>query len=185
MQLNAAGSTLIVTAMKRGFLLVALLLLPSIASAQPFEFGLIAGRVESMEDGFDFDFDEGLIEAFFAARVDEDTMFRIKVGDTDMPFDAAGTAVADGQLQYLTGEIEYRFDEVWGRSALFAGPGVYRAESASTGVEETDFGLVGGVNTSFPLTRRIDLLLELAYHWTNFEESYTFITAGAGLKISF
>lgn len=185
MQLKATRPSRIVTAMKRGLLLAALLLVPSLALAQPFEFGILGGKAESMEDGFDFDFDQDLIEVFFAARVDEATMFRIKLGDTDMPFTTAGNPVSDGSLQYVTGEIEYQSHEIWGRSGIFAGPGVYRGRSSSTDVEETAFGLVGGVNTSVALTRRIDILVELAYHWAKFEEDYTFITAAAGLKMSF
>jgi hypothetical protein len=185
MQLKATRPTRIVTAMKRGLLLAALLLVPSLTLAQPFEFGILGGKAESMEDGFDFDFDQDVIEVFFAARIDESTRFRIKLGDADMPFSTDGDPINDGSLQYLTGEIEYVSHEIWGRSGIFAGPGVYRGRSSSANLEETAFGLVGGVNTSITLTRRIDILVELAYHWAKFEEDYTFITAAAGLKMSF
>jgi hypothetical protein len=169
--------------MKRGFVLAVLLFLPSLATAQPFQFGVQAGGARSMEDGFDFEFDQGVREVFFGARIDVDTMFNVKLGQTDTEFGPAGEAVTDGTIDYVVGQVEWQFDEVWGRSAFFAGPGAYRVRADDQ--EDTNLGLVGGVNTTFPINRQFGVILELAYHWVNFEEQYTFLTATGGLRIAF
>ncbi len=78
---------------------------------------------------------------------------------------------------------EYRFDEIFGSTTLFFGPGAYRQDSADG--SETDFGLSGGVSGDFPLTRRLGFVVEGAYHWVNFDDEYEFVTVGAGLRLSF
>ena len=183
MNLKGSESTRIVTRMKRGLLLASLLLLPSLALAQPFQFGVLAGGGRSMEEGFDFSFDEGVREVFFGARIDKDTMFNVKLGQTDTEIGPAGEAIADGTIDYVVGQVEYRYDEVWGSSAFFAGPGAYRIRAGDA--EDTNLGLVGGVNTTFPINRNFGLMLELAYHWVNFEEQYTFLTATGGVRFAF
>lgn len=182
-ELKAQDPIRIVAAMKRGLLLTIFLLAPAVASAQPFQFGILAGGAQSLEDGFELDFGDGVREVFFGARVDRDTMFNIKLGQTDSATGPTGLPAEDGKVEYILGQVEYRFDEVWGSSAFFAGPGVYRARA--DGLEETDFGLAGGVNAAFPLTRRFAFLVELSYHWVNLEEDYTFLTAAGGLRVSF
>lgn len=184
MQLKGSRSTRIVTRMKRGLLLASLLLFPSLALAQPFQFGVLAGGGRSMEEGFDFEFDEGVREVFFGARIDVDTMFNVKLGQTDTALGPNAEPVADGRIDYVVGQVEYQFDEVWGSSAVFGGPGAYRLR-AEGGVEDTNIGLVGGINTTFPITRQFGLMLELAYHWVNFEEQYSFLTATGGVRIAF
>lgn len=183
MQLKAFGATRIVTPMKRRLFLATLLLFPSLAFAQPFQFGVLAGQGRSMEDGFKFSFDEGVREVFFGARVDVDTMFNVKLGQTDTETGPAGESVADGKIDYVVGQVEYQFDEVWGSSAVFGGPGAYRLRAGD--LEDTNLGLVGGVNTTFPINRQFGLTLELAYHWVNFEEQYSFLTATGGVRVSF
>ncbi|MGH9456496.1 MAG: hypothetical protein ACRD2J_02535 [Thermoanaerobaculia bacterium] len=169
--------------MKRAVFVVILLAFPGVASAEPFQFGILGGGAQSMEDGFEFDFGEGVTEVFAGARVDVATMFNVKLGQADAPVGPTGIAADDAKVEYIAGQVEYQFDEIWGSSSVFAGPGVYRSRAAD--LEETSFGLSGGVNASFPLTRRFALLLELSYHWANFEEDYTFVTATGGLKVSF
>ncbi len=183
MQLKGSRSTRIVTRMKRGLLLASLLLFPSFALAQPYQFGVLAGGGRSMEEGFKFEFDEGVREVFFGTRIDVDTMFNVKLGQTDTPTGPAGEPVDDGKIDYVLGQVEYEFDEVWGSSAIFAGPGVYRLRAGD--LEETNIGAVAGINTGFPVTRRMSLMVELAYHWVNFEESYTFLTATGGVRFAF
>lgn len=169
--------------MKRCLLLFVLLATPTLALAQPFQFGVLAGAGRSMEEGFDFDFDHSVIEVFVGARVDVQTVFNIKLGQTDTEVGPGGEPLADGKLDYVAGQVEYQFDEIWGSSSIFAGPGVYRARGGD--IEETEVGLSGGVNALFPLTRRYGVLVELSYHWVNFDENYTFLTATGGLKVSF
>lgn len=183
MELKGFESTRIVTRMKRSLLLASLLLFPAFAFAQPFQFGVMAGTGRSMEDGFEFSFDQGVREVFFGARIDVDTMFNVKLGQTDTETGPAGEAVVDGEIDYVVGQVEWKFDEAWGSSAVFAGPGAYRVRAGDQ--EDTNLGLVGGVNTTFPITRQFGLVLELAYHWVNFEEQYTFLTATGGVRIAF
>jgi hypothetical protein len=169
--------------MKRGLFLAALLLVPTLGLAQPFQFGLLAGGGRSMEEGFDFSFDHGVREVFFGARIDVDTMFNVKLGQTDTETGPLGESVADGTIDYVVGQVEYRFDEVWGASAVFAGSGAYRVRAGD--LEDTNLGLVGGVNTTFPINRHFGVMLELAYHWVNFEERYSFLTATGGVRVAF
>lgn len=185
-RLKAPDPTRIVTAMQRRSLTLSLLMLltlPALAVAQPFQFGILAGAAESMEDGFDLDFGDGVREIFFGARIDVDAMFNVKLGQVDTAIGPTGLPASDGRVEYVSGQVEYRFHEIWGSSAIFAGPGVYRGRA--DGLEETSFGLAGGVNTAFPINRRFAVLLELSYHWVNFEERYTFLTATGGLRVSF
>ena len=182
MELKAPGTFRIVPAMNRWLLLASLLLLPALAAAQPFQFGINLGVADPQEDGFDFDMNDSFREVYFGARIDENSYFNVKLGQiaTDVsPIDET----QDGDLDYVQGLVEYQFDEIWGSSALFLGPGLYRAKLGEE--DDTQVGVAGGVNTTFPLTRRMGLQLELAYHWVNFEEETQFITAGVGLKFAF
>jgi hypothetical protein len=183
MELKGSKPTRIVTRMKRGLLLAVLLLVPALGLAQPFQFGVLAGTGRSMEEGFEFSFDQGVREVFFGARIDVDTMFNVKLGQTDTETGPLGESVNDGTIDYVLGQVEYGFDEVWGRSAVFAGPGAYRVRAGD--LEDTNLGLAGGVNTTFPINRHFGLMLELAYHWVNFEEQYSFLTAAAGVRFAF
>ncbi|HVR44723.1 MAG TPA: outer membrane beta-barrel protein [Thermoanaerobaculia bacterium] len=169
--------------MKRTLLLVSLAVLPSLAAAQPFHFGIVGGGADSLEDGFDLDFDDQTFEVFAGARIDVGTMFNIRVGRTDLEVGPDGSPVSEGRIEYVAGQVEYQFDEIWGSSSFFGGPGLYRARAGA--LEETNFGLSGGVSATFPLTRRFGFLLELAYHWVNLDEKYTFLTVAGGLKIAF
>ena len=51
---------------------------------------------------------------------------------------------SNGKIEYLDALVEYRFDEVFGSTSIFAGPGYYRQKFGSFG--ETDFGLSAGVS---------------------------------------
>lgn len=185
-RLKAPRPTRIVPAMYRRsvrFAFVLLLALPALGWAQPSQFGVLAGGAQSMEDGFELDFGDGVREVFFGARIDVDAMFNVKLGQVDTAVGPTGLPTDDGKVEYVLGQVEYKFDEIWGSSSIFAGPGAYRGRADD--LEETNFGLAGGVNASFPVTRRFALLLELSYHWVNFEENYTFVTATGGLRVSF
>lgn len=184
MQLKAPVSDRIVTAMKRLLLLLALVLFPSILAAQPYQFGILIGAAEPMEDGFDLKFGEGVREVFFGARLETNTMFNVKLGQTDSPVTPSGLeSLGNHSVDYVLGQVEYQFDEVWGSSSVFAGPGLYRSESG--GEDATELGFSGGVSASFPVNRRFAFMVELAYHWVDFEQRYTFISATGGFRVAF
>ena len=65
-------------------------------------------------------------------------------------------------------------DPFWGFVIIFGGIGLYRQNGTITDpavpveqhgrVSETNYGLLGGVNTDFPITRRTGFMAELVYH---------------------
>lgn len=178
--MDKVDKMLIVAPMKRVPLLVGLLLLLAAPSfAQSSSFGFIYGGSERADDGLDLDFSNSVKEVFFSTELDEGTLFKIKAGKFDADFDEE----LEGELEYVQALVEYRFYEVFGSTGLYLGPGLYRARA--NGAEETEWGVEGGVNGTFPVTRRVGFLLQFGYHWVRLEERPTFFTAGAGIKLSF
>jgi len=151
------------------------------AFAQTSSVGFHLGLSQSNDDGIDFDFEGDLQEIFYALETDSSTAVKLKAGRMDS--DQSPLPATDGQVEYLALVGEYRFYEVFGSSALFAGPAAYRQKYGD--VNETDFGLTGGVSALFPVTRRFGVIAEIAYHWANFEETRSFVTAAAGLRLAF
>ena len=150
------------------------------------EFGLMIGGSKRQSGGDDltknFSFNNTVKEVYYAVQLEPDTRFKIKAGEMETP-------VADGgsgheRVQHVAGIIDYRFSESFGETGLFAGAGMYRQKRAD-GNDATDYGFQGGINGDFPLTRRFGIVVEGTYHWVHFERTATFITATAGLRISF
>ena len=90
---------------------------------------------------------------------------------------------AMGDVEHISGDIEYRFSEFYGTTGLFAGVGMYRAEAE--GETETDYGFNAGVTGDFPISRRYGVILDATYHWTNLEFRPKYLTVGAGLRVRF
>lgn len=206
-RLNAPQASLIVPRMKKIALTLVLAAAVSLpASAQSSEFGFTYGgtmRVsvdgESVVTGGDIDdsfsFDNNSIDLYWATDFNEDTRFKIKAGriesvvstpvnltdNEDDPLVLRSDALGD--IEHLEGIIEYRFREFYGTTGLFAGVGMYRAQSEDA--RETDYGLTAGVTGDFPISRRYGVIVEGAYHWTNLQFRPRFITAGAGLRVRF
>ena len=173
--------------MKRNLTFLALLSFLSVpALAQSTAVGFQLGVSQSNDNGIDFDFGGDLKEVSFSLDTDASTTLKLKAGrmESDEPPDIEELIlITDGHVEYLAFVAEYRFYEVFGSTSLFAGPAAYRQEYGT--LDETDFGITGGVNGLFPVTRRFGLTAELAYHWANFEETRSFVTAAAGVRIGF
>jgi hypothetical protein len=163
----------------------ALAALPS--AAQSTAVGIQVGISQQVNSGIEFDeFDDDLKEIFVSFAMDTGTAFKIKAGEieTNDGLRIGAPGITDeGTIQYLTGVVEYRFYEVFGSTALFAGAGGYRQKFGT--FEETDFGLTAGVNALFPVTRRFGVLAEAAYHWVDFDNSRRLLTGSVGLRIGF
>lgn len=149
--------------------------------AQSMSVAFEIGAAESLEDGIDLDFGSGLYEIYLGVSPEPSTEFRIKLGSMN-----SEEGPRAGDMKYVQGLIAYEFDETWGSTSLFAGPAYYRFEPDSAlAAEESEFGAVGGVGGDFPVHRRLSLVVDLAYHWINFDEPYTFLSASGGIRVRF
>ena len=194
--------SLIVPAMKRAVLVIALMALSAPVFAQnATEFGVLVGGSrrfvkEGTEDpasrlDSNFSFGNNAIDLYWATEIDSDTQFKIKAGRIETPIavpsetDPAARQDVEGEVQYLDAIVEYRFEEAYGSTGLFGGAGLYR--QSADGVESTrDFGFTAGVNADFPLSKRYGVILEAAYHWprgVEFQPRY--LTVGGGFRIAF
>jgi hypothetical protein len=149
--------------------------------------GVLIGTAELLDGGIDPDFNLNVREVWYAKDLDFGTSFKIKVGKVDFDgedfFDGVDP-VADVDIEYALGLVEDRFNEIWGSTSLFAGPGAYR-RTGGGGARESDFGFSLGVAGHFPMTRRLGAVVEAAYHWINFDDSVDFLTLGAGVRFAF
>lgn len=170
----------------RAFVPALFLFLALPAAAQTFSLGANFGGSRSTEDGLTLDLSNPVKEVYFSTSLEPTTLFIVKAGQVDSdegPRVGAPGVEREGKVEYLSALVEYRFSEVFGSTGIFAGPGYYRQRFGA--LEENDFGAAIGVNGLFPVSRRIGLTAEVAYHWTNFEQSYSFVTATGGVRIGF
>jgi hypothetical protein len=196
----------IVRSMRRTAFLLAFVLIGAVPmTAQSSEFGVLIGGSKRMIDEGNaapgaqlidesFKFSNQSIDLFYGFQLDPGTMFKIKAGRIETPVavvqDVAGAPEGtqfrrdvDGEVQHVEGIIEYRFSEIFGRTALFGGIGAYRHEADNTST--VDFGWTAGVNADFPLSRRYGVILEGAYHWTKSDFDPRYLTVSGGLRIAF
>ena len=205
----------IVTVMRKFALAAAILLLFALpAAAQTSEFGLMFGgskRLISHSDqakglgiSDNFKFSNSVREVFYGVQLDPGTFFKIKAGQIEAPVafqfvNAAGaktrTDVRKGKVEHIDALIDYRFSEPFGSTGLYAGVGLYRQRATLSDLAipevqrgnqtETNYGLQGGVNGDFPITRRAGFIAELAYHWINYNYKVRYLTLSGGLRFSF
>lgn len=170
---------------RNGLLLVVALSLSLPVFAQDGTVGLLIGTADYMDDGFSLDVALDVQEIWYSKQLESGTSLRFKLGQSDLEVEDEDRSLPRGahELEYGLLLVDYRFDEIWGSSTLFFGPGAYR--QSIDGDDQTSFGLSGGVAADFPVTRRLGFILEAAYHWVNFEEEYDFVTLGGGVRFSF
>jgi hypothetical protein len=174
------------------------------ALAQSGELGIIVGGSRRFVDGADkedgvefiesnFSFSENSFDLFWAIPVDGDTRFKLKAGRIESPVSFAYELPGDstvyrrdveGEVQHVEAGVEYRFSEVFGSTALFAGLGLYR-QTGPDFDSTTNAGASFGVNADFPLTRRYGIVVDGTYHWVRADFQPRYLTLGAGLRISF
>lgn len=191
--------------MKRTSLLLALIVLIALpAAAQSNELGIVVGGSRRFVDGapkedgvvFDdstFSLSNNSFDLFWAIQLEPDVYIKFKGGRIQGPV-AVGYNIpgddklyrkdVDGEVQHIEANAEYRFSEPYGSTALFGGVGYYR-QTASGSDSTANYGVNGGVNADFPLSRRYGIILEGTYHWTNSHFQSRFMTAGVGLRVSF
>lgn len=172
--------------MKKSLLVLMLILFAALpAAAQTFEFAFLLGRARGADDGFELSFPEPVRELSFSAPIDFQTRFRVKAGamDAENEQGLGDQPTADGKIEYIDALVGYDFDEIFGKTTLFAGPGYYRQRFGD--LEETDWGLSAGINGTFPVTRRFALVAEAAYHYAHFEQVRSFVTIAGGVQIGF
>ena len=202
-RLNASNPSLIVPAMKKMALMLALataIALP--AAAQSTEFGFLYGGssrasakgidLVNSKSGDGFSFQNSSIDLYWSSEFEEDSRFKIKLGriegTTGFPTEVTlpdgskriDRSDSEGQIEHASGLIEYRFSEFFGSTGLFAGVGLYRMQGGDR--SETDYGFQGGVNGDFPINRRYGVIVEGTYHFTNLEFRPKYITVSAGLR---
>jgi len=172
--------------------------------AQHNEVDLLIGGAKAMKTlaGGKSDFQHGFEEFSYGVSMEQDTIFKIKVGrmnaktafasSKDIHGEdvvAAGDVDPKGQIEYADAVIEYRFSEPFGSTGLFAGAGLYRQSGTNTTghpLQESDYGFVGGVNGLFPLTRNVGISVEAAYHWVHFyNPKPRYATVGVGVRFAF
>jgi hypothetical protein len=203
--LNNQNPSRIVPAMKRTLILLVLIVVSALpAIAQSNELGVIVGGSRRFVDGADkedgVEFDDSIFslsnnsfELYWAMQMEPDVYLKFKVGRIQGPVaiayevegqDKTFRRDADGEVQHVEANVEYRFSEAFGTTGLFGGIGFYR-QSAPDSDSTTAYGFNGGVNADFPLSRRYGIVLEATYHWSNLDFQSRFLTAGAGLRVSF
>jgi hypothetical protein len=191
--------------MKRTSLLLALIVLGALsASAQTTEFGVMAGGSMRFVDGApqeddvefadsNFSLKNSVFEMYWAMQLEPEVYIKIKGGRIEsqiaVPYEVEGEDELfrrdeDGEVQHAEVNVEYRFSEPYGRTGLFAGLGFYR-QSTPDSDSSTAYGVNGGVNVDFPLSRRYGILVEGTYHWTNSRFQSRYMTATAGVRVSF
>jgi hypothetical protein len=192
--------------MKKTLILLGLSLVAAVpVFAQHNEIGLLVGGAKAMKTlaGGKSDFQHGFEEISYGATMEQDTIFKIKLGRMNAKTAFASSAKddkgnnivdpgdvdPDGQIEYADAVIEYRFSEPFGSTGLFAGTGLYRQSGRSTtgaNLSESDYGFVGGVNGLFPISRNIGISAEAAYHWVHFyNPKPRYVTIGVGLRLAF
>ena len=173
--------------------------------AQHNEIDVLAGGAKAMKTlaGGKSDFQHGFEEISYGVSMEPDTIFKIKLGRMNAKTAFASSAKDDkgnnivapgdvdpkGQIEYADAVIEYRFSEPFGSTGLFAGAGLYRQSGTTTSgnhLQESDYGLVGGVNGLFPITRNVGISAEAAYHWVHFyNPKPRYASIGVGLRFAF
>jgi hypothetical protein len=191
---------MIKTALKLALLL--LVALPVFAQTSEFGFSLgVANRRRSSEEeklgvaiSNSWKFEDSAKEIYYSIQLEPGVRFKVKAGEVDTTtffVDSSKPAddpnhihtFTDGRIEHVEGIMDYRFSEPFGSTGLFAGAGLYRQTGGSH--SETDYGLTFGVNGDFPINPRFGVVVEGAYHMTRLETHTRFITATAGLRVSF
>jgi opacity protein-like surface antigen len=156
------------------------------------------GPAESDWIESNFSFSNNFIELYWSVPIEPELNLKFKGGAIDtqiaIPYEGPDPDDPDeiitlrrdreGQVQHLETVVEYKFEEPFGSSGLFAGLGYYRL-TAPNEDDQTTWGITAGANADFPITRRYGVVIEGSYHWTRAEFSPRFLTLGGGLRISF
>ena len=183
------------------------------AAAQSSQFGILFGGSSRSTDNSpvdgpnledNFSLSNSSFELYYARELDRGTWFRIKAGRMELPVGLVRGTITDdegehdirydveGEVQHVDLVVDYRFDEPYGTTGLFAGVSYFRQEGERDAVIPDDFdtssdaiGFSVGVNGDFPLSKRYGIIIEASQHWTKLPFEPRFMTVEAGLRMSF
>ncbi|HKO54285.1 MAG TPA: hypothetical protein VJ276_00325 [Thermoanaerobaculia bacterium] len=157
-------------------------------------------------------FGNSVKEIFYSVEIEPGTQFKLKAGQIVGPgafrvnftqgqnpqVQLGRVDLADTRTDHIDALIDYRFSEAFGSTGIFAGVGYYRAHGTfgpTTGpvtvnaedrsASETNYGLSGGINGDFPISRRYGVVVEATYHWVNYHYRPRYITVTGGLRFAF
>src|SRR5689334_15043649 len=149
--------------MKKTAWVLAFLLLSAVPTfAQTSEFGVLFGGSKRMnvQDEADagvvddsFSFNNHVKELYYAVELEPGTRFKVKLGELTGPISRPGategtTAATRGDLQFVSGLVDYRFSESFGSTGIFGGVGLYRAQAPGAS-DDSDYGFQFGLNGDF------------------------------------
>jgi hypothetical protein len=171
----------------------------AMAQQEHSAIGFLAGGSERLNgaDRSSFKLDDRVYEIFYETHLEPDTVFRIKAGQIQTPITLTQSGIAfdgKGKIDHIDALIDYRFTELFGSTGIFLGPGLYRQKldesdplnaAAPSGMEETSWGISGGINAAFPMTQHYALIVDGTYHWINFKSKQREVTVGVGVKVMF
>ena len=167
-----------------------LLALPRTASAEPYiaSLNLLAGVGGSIDGEPTSGFGNANFELGVAVPTDVNTVVSLRLGKLDLSKRSSFEGLTDADLEYVSVAGEYRFAENYYTSGIFMGLGAYRlgGEAASGHQDETQVGVILGVDGEFQITRRLYFLVQVAGHWVNFTHAaQMYANAQAGLAFHF
>lgn len=155
--------------------------------AQSSEIGVLIGSIEPINDELGVDTDMNVREIYFAKMIESGTWLKVKAGEADLSGESLDEGLApelDTDLRYVQLLVGYEFDEIFGTTYLFAGPGGYELRRKEED-DDSAFGFVLGVGADFPLTRQLGVVAELTYHWADFDEELRTLNLGIGGRFRF
>lgn len=116
------------------------------------------------------------------------TQLALRLGRFDLGSDDRFGGLRDAQLTYLTAGAQYRLNEGYYESGVFAGLGIYDLDGTAVTADadsETAVGVHLGVLGDFTITRRLSFLIELSGHYVDFREASFFAMGMAGVGFHF
>ena len=131
---------------------------------------------------------DGAPAAFFALRLDEDILFRLKAAEIPHAKMIDGVAWG-GRYRAYTAGVDYIMNGTFGDAVVSGGLGSYqfefKARNYPQGTNDSKFGWYVGVGEWFALTKRSRVTAEITMNRTQHAERPTLYTANVGLAIGF
>lgn len=154
--------------------LAAVVLMPAQALAQgrasnSYLAGFSVGIGGASDSEPDSGFDNTSFQGLFSVRIDNTSLWGVRLGQIDMDFEGGG----GGELLYLTVAGEYLYQGNFYESGLFIGLGAY--DLSVDGAEDgTALGINLGVTGYFPVTENWSIVTELSGHYADLDEMQFF-----------
>lgn len=147
-----------------------------------YTVGLMGGLGGSNEDDPDTDFGNFAFQAQFTTKIDNITLWGVRVGRLDLDTDIDAL---DSEVSYLTLAGEYIFNDKGFESGLYLGLGVYDYDGGAILEDETALGLVVGVTGELDINERFGVLLELSGHYADLDRTQFLLMGHVGIGFHF